>query len=129
MSLNEVTLPDIKFKNNLKKHHLTFSLIEQIAEKIKQIPSHELLRVEIELVRTVCNIVENYVKSGNSKKKNPVDKKKLVVDALSVVYSHSEQEKLLINSLIDFLFNNDQIKKSSWFRLGKNLLWNWSKIK
>ena len=69
MSLNEVTLPDIKFKNNLKKHHLTFSLIEQISEKIKQIPSHELLRVEIELVRTVCNIVENYIKSGNSKKK------------------------------------------------------------
>ena len=129
MSLNEVTLPDIKFKNNLKKHHLTFSLIEQIAEKIKQIPSYELLRVEIELVRTVCNIVENYVKSGNSKKKNPINKKKLVVDSLCSVFSHNPQEILLIESLIDFLFNNDQIKKSSWWKLGKNLLWSFSKIK
>jgi len=43
-----------------------FGLIEQIAEKIKLIPQYEKIRVEIELVKTVANIVENCVKKGNS---------------------------------------------------------------
>jgi len=58
---NEVSIPDIRFKNSLKKHNIIYSLIEQVSEKIKLIPQYEKLRVEIELVKTVCNIVENMV--------------------------------------------------------------------
>ena len=58
MSVNQINLPDIKFKNNLSKHNIVYSLIDQISEKIKLIPEYEKIRVEIELVKTVCNIVE-----------------------------------------------------------------------
>jgi len=34
MSSNEVILPDIKFRNTLKKHNIHFSIIEQITDKI-----------------------------------------------------------------------------------------------
>ena len=122
MSVNQINLPDIKFKNNLSKHNIVYSLIDQISEKIKLIPEYEKIRVEIELVKTVCNIVENYVKNKNSKDKNKVDKKQLVIDTLTKVFNYSEQEKNLVSSLIDYLFNNSQIKKMSYYKLSKNFL-------
>ena len=129
MSVNQIILPEIKFKNNLSKHNIVFSLIEKIAEKIKLIPQYEKIRVEIELVKTVCNIVENYVQKNNSKDKNKVDKKQLVIDALTLVFIYSEPEKVLIASLIDFLFNNSQIKKSSYYKLSKNFILSYIKTK
>ena len=129
MSVNQIILPEIKFKNNLSKHNIVFSLIEKIAEKIKLIPQYEKIRVEIELVKTVCNIVENYVQKNNSKDKNKVDKKQLVIDALTLVFIYSEPEKVLIASLIDFLFNNLQIKKSSFYKLSKNFILSYIKTK
>ena len=120
MSSNEVILPDIKFRNTLKKHNINFSVIDQIAEKIKKIPQYDSIRIEIEMVKCVCNIIENCIKKGNKTKKNPIDKKDLVINCLSSVYNYNESEKLLISSLIDFLFNNSQIKKSSSYKLIKN---------
>ena len=126
---NEVSLPDIRFKNNLKKHNVVFSLIEKIAEKIKLIPQYEKLRVEIELVKTVCNIVENMVVKKNKKQKQPINKKESVVDALSLVFSYNEQEKQLIYSLIDYLFNNEQIKRLGFYKLAKNFALSYTKTK
>ena len=122
MSINQINLPDIKFKNNLSKHNIVYSLIDQISEKIKLIPEYEKIRIEIELVKCVCNIVENYVKKKNSKDKNKVDKKQLVIDTLAKVFNYTEQEKNLVSSLIDYLFNNSQIKKMSYYKLSKNFL-------
>ena len=104
-------------------------MIEQISEKIKLIPQHEKLRTEIELVKTCCNIVENLVQRKNKKQKQPIDKKQLVIDALTAVFNYNEQEKALVFSLIDYLFNNDQIKKFSYYKLTKNFLSSVAKIK
>ena len=128
MSVNQIILPEIKFKNNLSKHNIVYSLIEQITEKIKQIPQYEKIRIEIELVKCVCNIIENYVKK-NSKEKNKIDKKQLVIDSLNNVFNYTEQEKSLVGSLIDFLFNNNQIKKSSYYKLSKNFFTSYLKLK
>ena len=129
MSVNEIILPDIKFKNNLSKHNVVYSLIDQISSKIKLIPQYEKIRIEIELVKCVANIVENYVQKNNSKQKNKVDKKQLVIDSLHEVFNYNDQERNLVSSLIDYLFNNEQIKKSSFYKLSKNLLISFIKKK
>ena len=36
MSVNQIILPEIKFKNNLSKHNIVYSLIEQITEKLNK---------------------------------------------------------------------------------------------
>ena len=36
--------------------------------------------------------------------------------------NYTEQEKNLVSSLIDYLFNNSQIKKMSYYKLSKNFL-------
>ena len=122
MSINQINLPDIKFKNNLSKHNIVYSLIDQISEKIKLIPEYEKIRVEIELVKTVCNIVENYVKNKNSKDKNKVDKKQLVMDSLHRVFNYNENEKQIISAMIDFLISNKFVKKSSYYKLSKKFI-------
>ena len=129
MSVNEIILPDIKFKNNLSKHNVVYSLIDQISSKIKLIPQYEKIRIEIELVKCVANIVENYVQKNNSKQKNKVDKKQLVIDSLHEVFNYNEQEKNLVSSLIDYLFNNEQIRRSSFYKLTKNFLISFIKKK
>ena len=129
MSVNQIILPDINFRNNLSKHNVVYSLIDQISSKIKLIPQYEKIRIEIELVKCVANIVENYVQKNNSKQKNKVDKKQLVIDSLNEVFNYNEQEKNLVSSLIDFLFNNQQIKKSSFYKLTKNFFISFIKKK
>lgn len=129
MSVNQIILPEIKFKNNLSKHNIVYSLIEQITEKIKLIPQYQLIKVEIELIKCVANIVENYVQKNNSKDKNKIDKKQLVIDSLNNVFNYTEQEKILVASLIDYLFNNNQIKKSSFYKLSKNFILSYVKTK
>jgi len=103
---NDVEISTVYYKHNLKKHNIIFGLIDKIAENIKKIPNYESIRVEIELVLTVSNIVENYVSKGNKKK---IDKKQLVIDALNKVFSYNEEEKRLVGSLVDFLCNNGKI--------------------
>ena len=129
MSVNEIILPDIKFKNNLSKHNVVYSLIDQISSKIKLIPQYEKIRIEIELVKCVANIVENYVQKNNSKQKNKVDKKQLVIDSLHEVFNYNDQERNLVSSLIDYLFNNNQIRRSSFYKLTKNFLISFIKKK
>ena len=67
-SANDVSVSDIGFKNKLKGHHIYFSLINQIVELITKIPEFNELRCETEIVRTVCNMVEN----STTPKKNSV---------------------------------------------------------
>jgi len=123
---NDVVIADLSFKHNLKKHNIVFGLIEKIAEKVKQIPNYENIRLEIELILTVANIVENYVSKGNKKK---VDKKQLVIDALSKVFTYNEDEKKLVGSLIDFLHNNNKIKRQAYITLAKNFVLGYIKAK
>jgi len=81
------------------------------------------------MIKCVCNIIENVIKKGNKNKKNPIDKKDLVINCLTAVYNYNDSEKLLVSSLIDFLFNNSQIKKSSTYKLVKNFCLSYSKKK
>jgi len=81
------------------------------------------------MIKCVCNILENVIKNGNKNKKNPIDKKYLVINCLTAVYNYSDAGKILVGSLIDFLFNNSQIKKSSTNKLVKNFCLSYTKKK
>ena len=119
-SVNDIEIADIYFKNKLQEHNIYFQLVEKIASKIKLIPNYSNLRIEIELIKTICNLIENAIKKGNSKRSNPINKKKLVIDTMNIVFNLSQSEIDNLNSIIDFLFNNKHIKKLSYTRLITN---------
>ena len=118
---NDVKISDIGFKHKLKSHHIYFSLVNQIVDLVNKIPEFQKLRCETELVRTICNMVENSTipKSSDGLK---IDKKQLVMDCLHKIFGYSEQEKLIVSAMIDFLFSNKFIKKSSYYKLTKNFI-------
>ena len=119
---NDVTISDIGFKNKLKSHNLYFSLINQIVDLVTKIPEFNKLRCETELVRTVCNLIEN----SNIPNKNAdglkINKKQLVLDSLQRIFNYSDQEKQIVNDMIDFLISNKFVKKSSYYKLAKNFI-------
>ena len=119
---NDISFSDIKFKHKLKHHNYYYGLVSKISELIMKIPEYgrDNIRVELELIRTVCNMVENSSIPKYNKDELKIDKKKLVVDALHKVFAYNENEKNIVANIIDFLFNNGFIKKLSYYKLAKN---------
>ena len=98
---------DLILKNSLSKHFVFHNLVQVLIKKIKEeIPKFEDLKLNIELTLLCCNIVENTVK-----KKTKVDKEKLVVDALTDVFTLTEIDQKTIKDQIEFLFTNGKILK------------------
>ena len=100
-------IAETTFKNGLNKHFVFHNLVQTIVKKIKEdIPKFEELKLNIELTLLCCNIVENTVE-----KKTKIDKQKLVIDALTEVFTLAETEQTTIKSQIEFLYDNGKIIK------------------
>ena len=126
---NDVTISDIGFKNKLKSHHIYYSIINQIVQLVTKIPEFNKLRCETELVRSVCNMVEN----SSIPKKNSdglkINKKELVLDCLQQIFHYNPQEKEIVSAMIDFLISNNFVKKLSYYKLSKNFIKKYIKTK
>ena len=126
---NDVTLSDIGFKNKLKSHHIYFSIINQVYELVTKIPEFNKLRCETELVRTICNMIENSTIPKKNADGLKIDKKQLVMDCLQKIFNYNPQEKEIVSAMIDFLISNNFIKKKSLYKLSKNFIKKYIKTK
>ena len=126
---NDVTLSDIGFKNKLKSHHIYFSIINQVYELVTKIPEFNKLRCETELVRTICNMIENSTIPKKNADGLKIDKKQLVMDCLHKIFNYNPQERDIVSAMIDFLISNNFIKKKSLYKLTKNFIKKYTKVK
>ena len=103
-------LPDIQFKNSAQSFALENTLIKTIVDKIKLIPLFDQLKHDIEITEHVCNLVENSItKNKNSK---PIDKKQLVIKIMTQLFNlNTDADKKIVEQHIDYLINNNLIKK------------------
>jgi hypothetical protein len=126
---NDVSLADISFKNKLKSHHIYFTIVNKVVDLIMKIPEYQKLKFEQETIRLICNMIEN----SSIPKKNSdglkINKKDLVIECLHRVFNYTPSERDIISNMIDFLFSNNFIKKSSYYKLTKNLLKSYIKPK
>jgi hypothetical protein len=97
---------ELDLKHGLSKHFLYNSLVQTISIKVGAIPLVHDLRMNTELTLLVCNIVENSVPS-----KKKIDKEKLVIEALTSIFTLTDEEQKAIKSQIEFLYDNKQIVK------------------
>jgi hypothetical protein len=70
-------------------------------------------RLNNEFLLLVCNLVEHLV----NKKKYKIDKKVLVVEILNQLFTLNAVEKANVESNIEFLWNNKNIKSVSRWKL------------
>ena len=109
----------VDFKNSLELFNKTETFIISAVAKIASIPNVLTLKLDIELTSYICNIIENEIVS--SKSKNKTDKKKIFFRIIQEIFtSLNEQEKKILGDQIEYLLENNKIKKidavAAWFK-------------
>lgn len=109
MEQNAIKLPKFKLNSQLLKLHYTYeSLVVAIIEELNKIPNLQQLKLNPELTKMLCCVVENITVSKTIKGK--IDKKTLVGEVLTKVFDLTEPEQLLVGNDIDFMCNNNLVK-------------------
>jgi hypothetical protein len=111
------SLDAIKCENKLERLELEGKIVGYVRERVSKIPDYANLKHDAELVLLICNLVENSIK-----KKGQFDKKELVLSIHSKLFSHAANDKLVIENVIQFLFDHQQIKKLSGLKKGLHIL-------
>lgn len=102
---------ELNLKNSVSRHFVYHNLINSVVEKVKAIPKYELLKNDLELVLLVCNVIENIIT-----KKDDVNKKELCTDVMCAIFNLSQEEIDNIKNHVQFLFDNNRIKKIKLLR-------------
>ena len=114
-------LENLPLKNRLSTHYKFNSLIDVFVEKLMEIPEIEKLRMDCEFVNLVCDMIENTVK-----KVEKINKKDLALRVLDKIFTLSDEEKIQLGEMIEYLHLNKRIKKIKtivWFgNFIKNLI-------
>ena len=113
MSYQPKAIPPVPVKNSLKAS-LRKAEIKSFC--VKYLIEHEigsqLPRGSPELLKFIGNVIENSINKGN---KHKVDKLALCLDILGAVFPNfSQAEKDSAKTLIQFMLENNQIKRQPW---------------
>ena len=111
-----INLSFVKPKNKLKSKIFKCDLCNEIVRRVLEFENHLSLRNDPELLKFVCDLVENGVKKTDDK--NKVDKKELMLEIYSKIFNINENEKKHISDQIEFLCDNELITKV--FNVKKN---------
>ena len=125
LSAPSVKIPELSLKHSIQKHVQYKGIVQGILDKLKnEIPDVDELKLNPEVTKLVCNLVEAIVEKGNP---YALDKQEIVLEILTKQFNLTVEEQNQINQQITFLFDNGQIKKDKqkWinlFRTGGKIL-------
>ncbi len=114
--------PYITPKNSLSRETKKQKLLGQISEKLEKVMSTQLKKNDLEFISLVCNIVENVIS-----KKDKINKKEFVFDIFQMLYNNelTQEDKIMIGNHIEYLWENEQIKKVDIFTKTKAIVGSW----
>jgi hypothetical protein len=122
-----MSLDYLEFKHNLKELITNEDIKKLVVSKISQIPNYESLKLDVELTLFLCNLCENIVADRSIKN---FDKKAFVMSLAKELFADlSEDEIALYEGQIQFLWNNNRIKRVSLFRIWSYYLCNFFSTK
>ena len=114
-----------KIKENDKIKHLNrlSELSKGVIEKVQAMPDLYELKLDLDIILYVCNIIENNIKQNETKS---IDKKKIVVDIIQKCTPLNPPEVLILNKMIEFLHSNHLIQKVSKIEKTGSKIFNWA---
>jgi hypothetical protein len=117
---------DIIQPENSLKSSIKFNDIKNIiVERISKFENLQQYKLDIEFLKLVANMIEFQVK-----KKYGIDKKDLLLKIYDQSFQNlSDDEKETIKKNIEFIFQNNHIKKVSYYKLFVCGLSEWIKKK
>ena len=106
-------LEHVKLKGSLKNHVVKNKLIEMISDRLKaSIPNLATLAKDLELLKVICNCVENSVH-----KKHKLDKKEITLAIVKACFPVlSEADLKVIDGNIETLHYNGLINKVAFYK-------------
>ena len=106
--INPLKIQHLTLKNSAKHVMLKNEIIDFIIKEIQKIPNYQEMKNNLELVRFICNMLENLIVNNDEN----IDKKQTVIDILTqLFFFNTGTDKLSIENQIQFLFDNGFIKK------------------
>ena len=123
-----INLSFVKPENKLKVQKYNSELINLICTKVKEIENYSSLKTDCELLKFVCNCIENGLHKGNEAK-TKTDKKQLCIDVFTKVFNLNDTEKLILADSIQFIHDNELITKFNNFNKYGLIMLNFIKSK
>lgn len=116
----------IKPKNSLLTKQLNSKIFKSLYEELSAFDGKKELSKDLEFITLSCNLTEYLVDAEKKHMKGlKIDKMKLVVNVFTVIYDLSEQEQEQLKEHIQFVFDNEMIKKVSAIRFLKKKFAKW----
>ena len=116
MSKSYAALP---VNGSVKQHYLYNTIKINVVNILQHIPEIINLKGQTKLLELTCQMIEDRVIAGNSKKKptEQIDKKQLVIDVMDKLFSLNTLEKSILSRNIDYIFEHKSlIKRNTFFR-------------
>jgi hypothetical protein len=111
-------------KNSLSKNIKLSKIVNQISEKISDIPDFRKFQNDLELLKMCCVMVEHAV--NNKEEKTKIDKKDIVFQVYIKTFGTLSPDKLKdIDNNIQYLWENGQIVKKKFWTVFKHSLCDW----
>jgi len=114
--------PYITAKNSLARTTKKQKLLTQIVNKLEEVSTNQVKKQDLEFILLVTNIVENVIS-----KKDKINKKEFVIDIFQMLYNGelTEEDKKMISHHIEYLWENEKIKKVDIFSKTFAIIGHW----
>jgi hypothetical protein len=112
-----------QYKGNLKNLKFESNIVENVSTSIiNDFPNVSMIKNNVEMINLICNIIEE-VSSSSSRKQN---KEELFFKIYERIFQNnvSQEDKVFISNIIQFLLNNNLVEKVSMFRKLINIIKN-----
>lgn len=111
-------------KNGLARDAKINGLVAKIIQKVADVPNHNEYKNNMELLKMVCVMVEHAV--NNKKEKMKIDKKDIVFQVYTRLWNGMKPQELIdLASNIEYLWQNNQIKKKKFWSVVKHSVCDW----
>lgn len=103
---------------SLHSYIVVNKIVEIIAERIRALPNYHQLRLSLDLVLFICNMIENLCFENDIKAKDqPANfKRELAVNVFKHLEWIKEDDKQFLLNSIQFLWSSGRIKKISFLK-------------
>ena len=116
----------IEFKNTVALHIKQNKLVDDVIKKIKEIPNLDELRMDPELTKYICNVIQNTITKQEEKQ---ICKSNLCATILISLFNLDDKEINAVSKQIKYLENNHEIKTVKTSKKMSKGVWSWIKRK
>ena len=109
---------------SLHSYTVVNKIVEIIANRIKDFPNHHTLRLSLDVVLFICNLIENLTYENDIKAKDQDRnfKREIALNVFKQLGWDKEDDKQFLLNSVQFLWSSGRIKKIAfWKRLWARL--------